>query len=1180
MRIEKIYLDAFGPFTDVVLDLSDGAEGLHMVYGPNEAGKSSALRAIIQMFYGIPVRSDDAFIHPYGNMAVGASISADGEVLDFVRIKRNKGSLRRRAEDGVLDDTALDPFLGGMDEETFTTIFGLGHEHLVRGGHMILEGKGNVGEALFAASSGLADLRDIMTDLENESSDLFKPNAQKPVINNALSSLKDIRRNVRSKLLRPEEWDKVYRDRQRAEGRKKELSRDIAERTAESARLRRMREAAPLVVEYSGVQEQLQEVSDVPLLPGDFGERFKTALDARIHIENRIQEASSELDRKKKELENTEVNEAVLEQEDEIEALNELYATNKKALEDRRVLESELAGMKREAEHKLSLFREDMELGEVGSLRIKPPIRRRITELSQEWKTVQRRCEDSETAIEELRIERKGMASSLEEYRAVPSPEELSRTIRRIRKAGDIEELLRDRRENKTVMENQLTAGVSRLERWDGTLDELETLAIPSPETIGRFISDFDTVDSRRESLAERLEETRKNIEANEEEITVSRNGQEVPTEELLGKYRKARNICWKHVREDWEGGAPPGDIEQEKRDDILSGLDFEGGDLDNLADLYESITGKSDDVSDRLRAEADRVAKLARLEADRQLLQTREKELRSNLDDIDADRTHLRDSWKKLWNPLHIDPLPPREMESWARRVGELVKSIVEYRRTIAERERIAGDIERFRDELNVALQSVGEPPAGSDETLAAALDRGEETVAGLNASIQKRARLADDLEDMEEKRIPGAEEEVRRGRQALAAWEEAWAETMKKLGEPAALTPTEAIARIEQIDELVQLHDRIDDRMNRISQIENYDGSFRRKTSELAVVVGVDTAGLSAEHASQKLYAELKRNRTDESLRNSLSKQVADIRKRLNEAETELESTNRRLDELCREASVTDTDELSGVWERSSRRRAYEDKLGHLRERLVELSAGQSLDEFMREVADRNVTDLETEISRLDGELGDFSREKDEILVRIGELKKELDRMDGSDEATHLEEDLQTVLAGVAEHAERYARLKIAEAVLSRAVEQYREKNQGPMLNRAGAIFSRLTLQSFERLTTDFDGGDEAVLMGVRPDGGGRLPVSGMSEGTADQLYLSLRLAGLERYFENHSPVPCIFDDILVNFDNERAAATLAILAELSAKTQIVFFTHHRHIVDIAGKTIDGDILFTHEL
>ena len=62
MKIRQLFLKAFGPFTDATLDFS-GPARIHLIYGPNEAGKSSALRALGDLRYGIHARSTDDFIH-------------------------------------------------------------------------------------------------------------------------------------------------------------------------------------------------------------------------------------------------------------------------------------------------------------------------------------------------------------------------------------------------------------------------------------------------------------------------------------------------------------------------------------------------------------------------------------------------------------------------------------------------------------------------------------------------------------------------------------------------------------------------------------------------------------------------------------------------------------------------------------------------------------------------------------------------------------------------------------------------------------------------------------------------------------------------------------------------------------------------------------------------------------
>ena len=80
MKLSRLLLQAFGPFTDMTLDFAASGSNLHLIYGPNEAGKSSALRAITDLRFGIPLRSPDDFIHATGRMRVaGLFIDDQGE---------------------------------------------------------------------------------------------------------------------------------------------------------------------------------------------------------------------------------------------------------------------------------------------------------------------------------------------------------------------------------------------------------------------------------------------------------------------------------------------------------------------------------------------------------------------------------------------------------------------------------------------------------------------------------------------------------------------------------------------------------------------------------------------------------------------------------------------------------------------------------------------------------------------------------------------------------------------------------------------------------------------------------------------------------------------------------------------------------------------------------------------
>ncbi|MGB4250391.1 MAG: hypothetical protein WBK16_06735, partial [Limnochordia bacterium] len=62
----------------------------------------------------------------------------------------------------------------------------------------------------------------------------------------------------------------------------------------------------------------------------------------------------------------------------------------------------------------------------------------------------------------------------------------------------------------------------------------------------------------------------------------------------------------------------------------------------------------------------------------------------------------------------------------------------------------------------------------------------------------------------------------------------------------------------------------------------------------------------------------------------------------------------------------------------------------------------------------------------------------------------------------------------------------------------------------------------------------------------------------------------ASIERYLEAKEPLPLILDDVLINFDDRRAAAALRTLAELGRKTQVIMFTHHLRLVELAQQEL----------
>ena len=162
----------------------------------------------------------------------------------------------------------------------------------------------------------------------------------------------------------------------------------------------------------------------------------------------------------------------------------------------------------------------------------------------------------------------------------------------------------------------------------------------------------------------------------------------------------------------------------------------------------------------------------------------------------------------------------------------------------------------------------------------------------------------------------------------------------------------------------------------------------------------------------------------------------------------------------------------------------------------------------------------------------------------------------------------------------AEEYVEQELAARLMNLAIERYRSRHQDPLLGRAGEYLRELTCGSFSRLAVDFDETNRRVLRGVRGSSGEHVDVAGMSDGARDQLFFALRLAYIEDHCSRIGVCPVILDDVLMAFDNRRAAAALRILAELAKKTQVLLFTHHEHHVELARQTIPCKALTVHEL
>jgi uncharacterized protein YhaN len=280
-----------------------------------------------------------------------------------------------------------------------------------------------------------------------------------------------------------------------------------------------------------------------------------------------------------------------------------------------------------------------------------------------------------------------------------------------------------------------------------------------------------------------------------------------------------------------------------------------------------------------------------------------------------------------------------------------------------------------------------------------------------------------------------------------------------------------------------------------------------------------------------------------------------------------------------LCADARAVGPEDLPDIERRAILKSKLFSALEAAQERLAELAAGQELDAFVAQVKARDPDALIARLDLLEEERKSLQQEQKHLIEEIALQKKELETFAGVSAASAVAENAEGLAGQIQSDVEHYMTLKLASVVLAKAIERYRRINQSPVLEAAGDYFTAMTGGAFEGLRADYDDKGEPVIKAIRPDGK-LLTVQDMSDGSRDQLFLSLRLGGLEKYVRKNGPMPFIVDDVLVHFDDDRAAAALGAMARLAEKTQIIFFTHHRHLVELARGSVQDKILKVHQL
>lgn len=1156
MRLLSLILEYYGSYTD--LELVFPNNGLCIIYGSNEAGKTTALHALSDLLYGFQHSTSYDFCFSAKDLRVGGKVmSSTGQNLSFRRRKGRERTLS--SQDGhLLGDDSLAPFIGRSDRLLFEKAFGLSHKRLREGGEAMLQAGGDIGESLIEAGSGISNLLEIQQTLQNEADALFSPRrSQNKKIYQYLNLYQSASTGLRTATLGINEWHQAVGANNEANERFNRLCQEMASMIEEESKVNRLFRVLPLLRELDQYQNRLSELGETPELPEDAGQRRINAIEERSRAERDLQRAEENIKKIEDLLKQSPLPENLLRHKVEIEDLNDRLGEILGAMRD-------IPTVKAEANtENLRLEEISSRLGfsNVSELAQHQPNDLQITRL-QNLIREGMRIQDTLNRTRESQIECQRAVEDLNEellvLGSIENPTEGLHSLERLSVQEEIEQEIAIKQNQLSQYDKQLDEMVNSLVLWTSTLESLATAKLPGRESIRYYVGQNDENMKKRLSAEEKKQEALSSIEKARKDLDELKAEGEVPTQKILLEARSKRQHGWSLIRRKYIEGE---DINEEELLSLSSNRP--------LPQIYEELVFRADDLADRRQAEAQRIAEYSTTQSALQAGERTLKEGEKNLDIVLAKEQQLISEWEQLWKPVGIAPNSPAEMLEWL----EQVKGILDFRNQRSEYANQLREQEtRFGNFRSIALDLADKN--GLKFTSEASFSFILNTLSGHLKSQDIRWQQVNEQtirKKENEKELNSLKKKHQEDKRKYDVWAEQWQEILPNFGLDPELSIEEGQIAVDHWRNAIKIKEQLSSLERRIKSMEKTCEIFSMETVGLVEDLAPDIKEKESTEMISILFGRLRQAETLSAKQGQQKQSLREWKQQQEDTKIHLQAAKDELSQLQTLANIEGEENLEKVIRMAEEYRNLKEKISDAQNRLIQ--AGDAFDEatLRKDSSDLEPTQLEQMSINISETRKRLESERDEANREIERTKTELDRLQSIDNAGETAQEVQDALSHLGTYTNDWIRLRTASVLLKTAIDRYRERNQTPLLGRAGEIFKDITQGSFEGFVVDYDEKDEPKLVGERPTGE-KVTVEGMSDGTRDQLYFALRIAALENYCGNEEPLPFIGDDLFVHFDDDRAIASLKLLESITS-CQVLLFTHHQHLVDLAHQHLDNN-------
>lgn len=1134
MRLQELNLLAYGKFTDCALQFPSSEHDFHIIIGPNEAGKSTVRRAIRELLFGMERQSPLGFLHPQSDLKLKAVLETATSKLEFVRTKQQK-SLRSLADE-PLPDGYLTAAFGSLTEEAFTHLHSLDHTALVKGGRGIVDPSTSVSQMLFQAASGLESFAAVRDTLRERSAELFTARGKKNEFGAASERLGIAQKTLKDVQVRSRDWVQAS---EALDNARSALSTERSKR-AELEQLRsaweRARRLGSRIEQYD---ELLQELADL-------GETLAFAANAKATLEQGITELStaagitqtreSDVHARQEELAALELDEGVMELAAEVTQLAQLCGQCVKYPTDIASRKNEVQLWLREALAHAKQFGWGADEEEIRSRVPQDKVLRTLESLLKERGGLI----EAERGANELQDRQQKTLDAvnqklqdLGDSSYDPAVEFALDQAYPYKSSAAKERALRAAAETvKTKLGNALTAvGRPALD-----VDKLRQLQLPARERVTSIKASRQEMASLLSLRKLRAEESELSARALELQVSQFEAGNKVVTAAEVGVARRERDSVW--------GGIKAGALAVA---DGAPRLDANLRLADELADartLSESASASLQGLRDQHQAAKEQADSHAKLAEDKQC----------ELDGFDATWTAQTTQWGIVGIELE-------DMHDWLVKRDAVLVAADELQ--VKESElRLEQDAATDAGKALAAAMAEAGIEAAQNSGLAQMVARAEEYVEEAKTQRVTKQGLLQQQADAKVA-LEQAKQAVTSRTEAVTQWNGRWSVALVAANLQVSDT-AEVEAAIYAGREIRQLLAKVDDhRVSRIDMMEAELELLGNSGRELAQKLAPELIQGKPQEISQTLVTRLQRARTQADKHISATNAMNEAQRLLTEAKARAALVKKSMEPVLQLAQVDDPLLAAPLVEKADRKRHLMQEVHSAKLAIERDSDALSLDKLRLELLEHPPVEAPGKIQDIKDRLEDSERTMTQLVQAEVTARQTFESIDGSEKAAVAEAQRQEAIADMSNAGEEYVQLATASTLLKWAVDRYRDRKQGPLLERASSIFEALTIGSFRKLRIDYDQMPPALLA-YRSEGA-PVRVEGLSDGTRDQLFLALRIAALELQAEQSEPVPFIADDLFINFDDERSKAGLRALWNLSAKTQVIFLSHQEHLLPV---------------